>query len=142
MDEKQLRKLSRIQLLEMLIQKSKEADQLRAELEDAKRQLGAMADAGALAEAARKLSELMESGGAPRQAAEPDRAEADRILAEARAEAERLLAQTRAECEEMVAKAKRDSQRWWAETSKKMDAFYKERKGLREMLAEQYAKKD
>lgn len=143
MDAKQLRKLSRIQLLEMLIQKSREAEQLRAELEAAKQQLGTMADAGALAEAAKKLSALMENGSVPSvgTASEPDQAEAARILANARAEAAQLLARTREECDEMVEKAKRDSQRWWAETSKKMDAFYRERTGLREMLAEEYAKK-
>jgi hypothetical protein len=42
----------------------------------------------------------------------------------------------------MVRRAKEESQSWWAETSKKMDAFYKERVGLREMLAEQYSSAD
>ena len=143
MDAKQLRKLSRIQLLEMLIQKTKEAEQLKTELEDARQQLGAMADAGALAEAANKLTSLMAGGSLPQQLspAPLTSPEAEAVLASARAEAAQLLEKTRRECDEMEEKAKRDSRKWWEETSRKLDAFYRERKGLREMLADELAGK-
>lgn len=144
MDAKQLRKLSRIQLLEMLIQKSREAEQLRGELDDAKRQLGAMSDAGALADAANRLSALMEGGALPQQSspAAPTCPEAEEIIARAREEAARLLEKTKRECDEMTERARQESLRWWEETSRKMDAFYRQRPGLREMLADAYKQQD
>ena len=144
MNPKELRKLKRIQLLEMLIQKSREAEQLRGELTDARRQLDALADAGALADAANRLSAMMEGGNLPRNAspAQETHPEAVEILARAKAEAAALLEKTRAECDEMVEKARQESRSWWEQTSRKLDAFYKERPGLREMLAERYGKQE
>lgn len=137
MDSKQLRKLSRVQLLEMLIRKSREADELKEELTQARQQLAAMTEAGTLAAAANRLAALMDDGASPAPAAEyPEKAA--QILARANAQAEEMLRKTREECDEMVARAERESRSWWAETSRKMDAFYRERPGLREMLAEQY----
>jgi hypothetical protein len=50
-----------------------------------------------------------------------------------------MIAKARDKCDEMVRRAEEESQSWWAATSKKMDAFYEERVGLREMLVEQYS---
>lgn len=138
MDSRQLRKLSRLQLLEMLIQKTGEADRLRSETEELRRQVQTLTNANALADAASRLSSLMEDGSHSPIPAAPDSAEGspEAILAQARQEADRLLEQTRARCAEMVEQAQEESRHWWEETARKMDAFYAERLGLRELLAD------
>ena len=62
----------------------------------------------------------------------------DEMIAEAQTKCDEMIAEAQTNCDEMVRSAKEESQSWWAETSRKMDAFYRERVGLREMLAEQY----
>lgn len=65
MTEKELRKLNRSELLEMLIAQSKKLMRVEKELESAKKQLEqreiAISDSGTLAEAALKLSGIFES---------------------------------------------------------------------------------
>ena len=209
MTDKQLRKLSRIELLEMLIQHSKEITRLQEQLEEAHELLEdkyiAIDNAGSIAEASLQingvfsaaqqaadqylqnvslrqnegegadiLQERVPAADAPSAEkeespapeaetpaeeaeveAEPQQddavilpedpeveeaqATAAEILAKAQAQADEMIAKAQEECDEMVRRAKEESQSWWAETSKKMDAFYKERVGLREMLAEQYS---
>lgn len=220
MTDKQLRKLSRIELLEMLIQHSKEITRLQEQLEEAHELLEdkyiAIDNAGSIAEASLQINGVFSAAqlaadqylqnvslrktdgegddilqervsameaaqtqyAAPQQEkdtaaeeapasdaetpavkdefeAEPQQddaapgipadmttaqawSEAAAIVAQAQAQADEMIAKAQAECDEMVRRAKEESQSWWAETSKKMDAFYKERVGLREMLAEQY----
>lgn len=149
MNDKQLKKLTREELLEMLIQQGKELERLRAEQAQTRRQLDAMLDAQTLAEAAQSLTELINSGtfgtanrpaAAGRDGIPPEiTAQASTILAQARAEADAMIVQAQLRCDEMVAQAKKDSQRWWNETSKRLDDFYRERAGLRELLAAEYA---
>ena len=206
MTDKQLRKLSRIELLEMLIQHSKEITRLQEQLEEAHELLEdkyiAIDNAGSIAEASLQINGVFsaaqqaadqylqnvslrqnEGEGAdilqerfpaadapsaekkesPSEAEDPAaeaeaepqqddtvilpvdpeveeaQATAAEILAKAQAQADEMIAKAQEECDEMVRRAKEESQSWWAETSKKMDAFYKERVGLREMLAEQYS---
>lgn len=63
--EKELKKLSRSDLLEMLIEQSKEVDRLKAELEQANAALEnrriAIENAGSIAEASLKLSGIFEA---------------------------------------------------------------------------------
>lgn len=63
-----LRKLSRVELLEILVEQSEEIDKLRLELEETKAQLNerqmAISNAGSLAEAALKINKLFESADA------------------------------------------------------------------------------
>lgn len=65
MTEKELRRLSRMDLLEMLLEQSKEAEQLRAELETVKKQLEDRRimeqEAGSIAEAALRLNKVFEA---------------------------------------------------------------------------------
>lgn len=206
MTDKQLRKLSRIELLEMLIQHSKEITRLQEQLEEAHELLEdkyiAIDKAGSIAEASLQINgvfsaaqqaadqylqnvslrqnegegadilrERVPAADAPSAEQEESPSEAEdpaaeaeaepqqddtvilpedpdveeaqvtaaEILAKAQAQADEMIAKAQEECDEMVRRAKEESQSWWAETSKKMDAFYKERVGLREMLAEQYS---
>lgn len=216
MTDKQLRRLSRIELLEMLIQHSKEITRLQEQLEEAHELLEdkyiAIDNAGSIAEASLQINGVFSAAqlaadqylqnvslrqtegegddilqervptaeslqeipaetepqeeptvseeATPTVEAESDAdsqqgnititpsseadtaqamTEAAAIVAQAQAQADEMIAKAQAECDEMVRRAKEESQSWWAETSKRMDAFYKERVGLREMLAEQYS---
>lgn len=137
MDNRELRKLSRIQLLELLIQKSREAEALRTELTELRKQTDALANASALAEAANRLSSLMAENTPPCPVASTENSrERESVLLRAQTEAETLLAQTRAQCAEMVTAARIESQRWWENTARKMDAYYESHPGLREALAD------
>lgn len=65
MTEKELKKLNRKQLLELLLKQTERADQLEQELDEAKKQLEdrriAELEAGSIAEAALKLSGVFEA---------------------------------------------------------------------------------
>lgn len=65
MTDKTLRKMSRRELMEMLLEQSKEVERLRAELEQAEQKLRsrqiALRDAGSIAEASLRLNEVFES---------------------------------------------------------------------------------
>lgn len=65
---KDLRKLSRVELLEILVEQSEEIDKLRLELKETKAQLNdrqiAISHSGSLAEAALKINKLFESADA------------------------------------------------------------------------------
>lgn len=65
MTEKELRRLSRMDLLEMLLEQSKEVERLRAELETVKKQLEDRRimeqEAGSIAEAALRLNKVFEA---------------------------------------------------------------------------------
>lgn len=65
MTDKELRKLNRAQLLELLLEQAKEVERLREELEAARRELESrrilLAEAGSIAEAALKLNGIFEA---------------------------------------------------------------------------------
>ena len=65
MTDKTLRKMSRRELMEMLLEQSKEVERLRAELEQAKQKLRSrqilLREAGSIAEASLRLNEVFES---------------------------------------------------------------------------------
>jgi hypothetical protein len=64
MTDKQLRKLSRMELLELLVEQSRQIDELQKQLQDAREQLESreikIANAGSMAEAALKLNHVFE----------------------------------------------------------------------------------
>lgn len=65
MTKKELRRLSRMDLLEMLLEQSKEVERLQAELETVKKQLNDRRimeqEAGSIAEAALRLNKVFEA---------------------------------------------------------------------------------
>jgi len=71
MKKTELRKLSRIELLEMLLTQTQEMEQLRAELADARRQLAnreiRMQEVGNIAQAALEINGVMEAAQAAAQ---------------------------------------------------------------------------
>ena len=157
MTDKELKRLSRGELLEMLIQQSKELERLRKQLDAAESALQnreiAITNAGSIAEAALQLNgvftaaqdacqQYMEnichlSQNQERICAQRDaesQAEAKRIVEEARKESEALEHETRMMCAEMVTKAKAESQAYWDEVSRRLVAFSTEHAELQQLL--------
>ena len=158
MTDKELKRLSRGELLEMLIQQSKELERLRKQLDAAQTALQnreiAITNAGSIAEAALQLNgvftaaqdacqQYMEnichlSQNQERICAQRDaesRAEAERIVEEARKESEALEHETRMMCAGMVTKANSESQAYWDEVSRRLVAFSTEHAELQQLLS-------
>ena len=158
MTDKELKRLSRGELLEMLIQQSKDLERLRKQLDAAQTALQnreiAITNAGSIAEAALQLNgvftaaqdacqQYMEnichlSQNQDRICAQRDaesQAEAKRIVEEARKESEALEHETRMMCAEMVTKAKAESQAYWDEVSRRLVAFSTEHAELQQLLS-------
>ena len=122
MTEKELRKLNRYQLLELLIMQTKRADELQAQLEQAQQELESreiqMESIGSIAEASIQVSGILEAAqnaadlflNAARQRTEElereKTAEAALITENAQAEAKRILANARQEAAWILSYAK------------------------------------
>lgn len=158
MTEKELRGLSRADLLELLIEESKKVQQLEARLEQAEAKVAskeiAISRAGSIAEAALQLNGIFEAAQAASaqyldnirtlsqsqealcaQMEQECRTKVERQLTETQQQCDALQAQTKAECARMVAQAELESKAYWDEVSSKLEAFYKEHAGLKQLLA-------
>lgn len=158
MTEKELRKLSRAELLEMLIAQSTELQECKEKLEAAETALKnreiAINNAGSIAEASLMLSGIFEAAEVACQqytenirllserqetvCAELEaesRAKAQQILSEAEQKSFALDYETKAKCNEMVRKAEAESKQYWDDISGKLDAFYNAHAGLQELLS-------
>lgn len=127
MTEKELRKLTRRDLLEMLIMQTKRTDELQAQLDASRQQLKerelTVSNAGSMAEAALKLNGVFEAADAAAAqyiksvsdgesavaagAAESGFAESEAITEEARLKAQKLLEETEARCRAREEKAEK-----------------------------------
>ena len=100
--EKELRKLNRYQLLEMLIIQTERADQLQQKLEEAEKQLNnqdiQLTVLGSIAEASLQLSGVFEAA----------QAAADRYLEEARKRADEIEEKARQKAARMIADAQEE----------------------------------
>lgn len=143
MTDKDLKKLSRTELLEILIEQTRRADALAQELEAARAQLAArelaVSEAGSIADAALRLNGIFEAA----------QAAADQYLENVRersANQEELLNAREEECrrrtEEIMREAdeyclarEREADAYWDDISKRLERFYDEHVGLRELLS-------
>lgn len=147
MAKNELRKLSRKELLEMLLQQTQEVERLQKELDIAKaaaenREIN-IDVAGSIAVAAlringvfeaaqlaaeqylmniRRLSERQSTICSAREQESATRSE--QLLAEAKARCEAMEAETIEKCNKMLKEAEASSQSYWAEVSKRMEGFY------------------
>ena len=154
MTERDLKKLSREELLELLIAQGRELETCRQKLSEAEEKLAsrtiAIDNAGSIAEAALQLNGVFEA--AQRACAQytdnirllssrqenvcqkmekESRARAEQLLSDARKECEDMRKQARAECEEMLRMA-RNTQ---AAASRKQEAYQSAYYALRELLS-------
>lgn len=158
MTDKEVRKLSRAELLEMLIDQSTELEACKKKLAAAEAALEdqkiAIDKAGSIAEASLMLNGVFEAAQAAcqqytlnirdlsqrQEAVRGDletesRVKAEELLAEAERKCAAMERETILKCDEMVRKAKADSQRYWDDVSKKTEALYKALVALRGQLS-------
>ena len=136
MTEKELRKLNRAELLELLLELSRENEALQAQLKQTEAALSdrrlQIDEAGSIAEAALRLSGIFE---AAQEAADQYLSSVSERTARQEEICIRMEAETKRKCDEMVERARLDSQRYWDEISRRMEDFYNAHAGLRELLA-------
>lgn len=157
MDNMNLRKLSRTELLEMLIAQSKEMDLLKAQLQEAREQLEnrrlIAEESGSIAQAALQLNGVFEAA----QRAADQYLESVRLRTERQVEAcarqekecadrvEQMLADTyercvrmeeRAQktCDEAKRKAEEESRKYWDTTHEKMENYLTQHEELRSFM--------
>lgn len=165
MTSQELRKLSRKDLLELLIAQGRERDALQTELERAKAALQSrqlqVEQAGSIAEAALQVNGVFEAAQAAAQqylenirqrsahveeicaqreaACARQEAEVrqriDRQLSDAAKAAQEMEEETRRKCQSMEAEARENSEAYWAETTMRLRAFYQEYEELKRLLS-------
>ena len=136
MTDKELRGLSRADLLELLIEETKKNQDLTEQLAEVTAKLEskelAIHNAGSIAEAALRLNGIFDAAQAASAQYLENIQELSRRQEEICAEMER---QTRQQCDQMVAQAQQASKLYWDEISRKLENYYKEHPGLKQQLA-------
>lgn len=135
MTDRELRKLSRADLLELLLAQLKENEQLRGQLEAAREQLSQrkieIDKAGSIAEASLRLNGVF-------QAAQDACAQYMENIEQLSTRQEQLCAQmqreTQEKCARMVADAKSQSQAYWDAVSRKVQEVTSSYEELRTIL--------
>lgn len=147
MTDKEIRRLSRAELLEMLIEQSKELEQTRIQLTEAKKKLEdrkiCLDRAGTIAEAAFQLNGVFDAAqAAAQQYLENIRGLSERqeqICAEmerqTRQKCEAMERETEAKCAAMHQEAQKGVEERWEEISTRLENFYEAHRGLKELLA-------
>lgn len=135
MTERELRKLNRTDLLELLLQQSREMEQLREELEHAKYMLSrreiVMNQAGSIAEAALQLNGVF----AAAEDACAQYMESIKTLSGRQEEVcRRMEEETRQKCDKMLADAQYQAEVYWDVVNKKVEQLLDSQKGLRDLL--------
>ena len=159
MTERELRRLSRADLLEMLIDQSVELQQVKSELAAARAELEKreidIREAGSIAEAALRLNGVFEAAqaaseqylqqvrllsqeqeGICAQLEQESREKAERRLRETERSCAALEQDTKVRCAEMLSRAEAESKLYWDEVSTRLEAFYREHASLKELLQE------
>lgn len=158
MTDRELKRLSRAELLELLLEEGQENERLRAQLDKANQAINdksiAIGKAGSIAEAALALSGVFD---AAQQAAQQyleniqrlsgdqqavcqrmeDEAQrkADQIMAETLSRCRQLEADTRAKCDDLTRAAQQKSAAYWDDVKRQVEAFCAQRDALRELIS-------
>ena len=158
MTDKELQKLSRSALLEMLLEQSRENDRLRAQVEKLARQLSdrqfKIDQAGSIAEASMQINQVFESAQAAaeqyleniwalsgrqeqicRQLEEESTQKANALLAETERKCRTMEAATTEKCARMTKEAEESADRIWADAQARIQKLIDDQAGLRELLA-------
>lgn len=157
MTDNELKKLGRKELLEMLIDQSREVKELREKLDEAQEKLKdrnlIISNAGSIAEAALQLNGVFEAAQAScqqyldnivqmnerqekvcAQMEADSRKKADEMIAEAEKKSADLEQDTKLRCEEMVKKAREESQLYWDKVYIKLNDFTEKHAELSQLL--------
>lgn len=159
MTEKELRRLGRGDLLDLLLEQSRENQHLREQLSDAQNALAdktiCIDQAGSIAEASLRLNGVFEAAEeACRQYTEnikrlhqrqeahcaeqekESREKAAQIIADAQKQAEEIKDLTQQQCAEMLEKARTGSQACWDAVSAKLASISHEHAELQQLLSQ------
>ena len=157
MSERELRKLNRQELLEMLLAQSKKVEELEDELTQAQAALEerdiVLSEAGSIAEASLRLNGVFEAAqrasqqyiDSVRTMSERQKAACAKMEAESQARAKEIVEEAKknradieaaanATAQGLLQKAREESQRYWEEVSVKLEALYQQYTGLRELM--------
>ena len=157
MTDKELRKLSRSALLEMLLEQSRENDRLRAQVEELARQLSdrqfKIDQAGSIAEASMQINQVFESAQAAaeqyleniralsgrqeqicRQLEEESTQKANELLAETERKCRTMEAATTEKCARMTKEAEDAADRAWRDAQVRIKKLTDDQAGLQELL--------
>lgn len=158
MTDQELKKLSRKDLLELLIKQGQEFEELQKKYEQAEERLQCreitLQKAGSIAEASLQLNGIFEAAQAAcqqytdniillnqhqekicKELEEESRKKAENLLKSAEEESLAIKRKTESECADMVKKAKEQSQMYWDTLLKKMKAFTEEHAELQNMFS-------
>ena len=153
MEHKDLKRLSRADLLEMLVDQSIELQQMKIKYEAAQKALEQreiiMDQAGSIAEAALQLNGVFEAAQASaqqyldsveslanRKANQAERQQCDDLLKRTQWRCIKMEEETKLCCAQMLERAKVESQSYWDEVLDKLDAYYNQRTPLRQLLTQ------
>lgn len=157
MTERELRRLSRTDLLELLLAQRKENEQMRCLLDQTQAQLTdrtiKINNAGSIAEASLQLSGIFEAAqdscqyylenirqlseqqsAACQQKETETREKCDRMAAEAEQRVYRMEAEAKEKCDRMVAEAEQRSQQCWDNCSAKIRELMDSYAGLQQAM--------
>lgn len=157
MTDKELRKLKREELLEMLISQSKEVSELRAQVDELEKKLNdrqiCLEKAGSIAEASVLLNGVFEAAQAAAQQyleniqllsgqqeqiceemAKRTKERCEELEKRTKEHCEELEKRTKERCDAMKQEAAESASKRWDEISRRLESFYNEHKGLRELL--------
>lgn len=148
MTDKDLKRLNRSELLQLLLRLTEKNEELQHRLEQAEQALAEkrlkIDNAGSIAEAAMEMNQVFQSA---QQAAE-QYLENIRLLSErqeeicanrereSREKAEQMLADTRETCDSLVFQARQQAEQCWKEVQAKVGQLAETQAGLRELLAQ------
>lgn len=166
MKEKSLKRMGRAELLQMLIERTRElealqekADEMSEKLEAAQAELNrrniAIGNAGSLAEAAMQINGMMESAqktadqyleniarmqreqeAACEKMTAQAQAQAEQIIRDAERTAQAIESEAKRKCDELIHAARQDAGRNWNELSGRLDKISADNEELRGLLAE------
>ena len=142
MTDKELRRLSRGELLEMLIAQAAENDQLKNRLEQAEAQLRdrkiAISNAGSLAEAALSLNGVFQAAEAAAQQylenIERINGQQDAICRDMKEQAKQEAAEIRQQAQAYSEKAHAEADAYWKQIVSKAAKLLADQEALREMI--------
>lgn len=158
MTDQELKKLSRKDLLELLIDQGKEFQELQQKYEQAEQALESreivLEKAGSIAEASLQLNGIFEAAQAAcqqytdniallnkrqeticEQMERESREKAEQLLRETETQCMAMKHKTEAECAEMIKNAKEQTASYWDELLRKMKAFTAEHAELQDMFS-------
>lgn len=157
MTEKEIRKLKRAELLEIMVEQGKQIDNLRTENEELKKKLSdrmiCIDKAGTIAEASLQLSGIFEAAQAAsaqymeniqylseRQESicskmeQETREKCFKMEQEAQEKSSQMERSAEEKCSAMIKEATEAVEERWKELSRRLEAFYDAHKGLRELM--------